>query len=211
MDVETGPQAALGQLSLEVPAGGPAVGRTDPEQSAGARRDWSTGDRRTASQVRAWLCDSRHQMIIGWTVLGLALVLSSAVAGIPFSEDTVLLWLTAALFVASIGDLRRWRRGVIRDWLPLYAVLIGYALLRGYASHVLWGPFILPQVALDRFVGAGETPTVRLQQWLFNPNRLHVWDYATAHDIPLLPLYDAGYTSIGCEPCTSLPEPSPPM
>ena len=32
-----------------------------------------------------------------------------------------------------------------------------------------------------------------------------VWLYAGAHDIPLLPLYDKGYTSIGCEPCTSLP------
>lgn len=32
-----------------------------------------------------------------------------------------------------------------------------------------------------------------------------VWQYAKAHDIPLLPLYDLGYTSIGCEPCTSLP------
>jgi phosphoadenosine phosphosulfate reductase len=32
-----------------------------------------------------------------------------------------------------------------------------------------------------------------------------VWEYARGHDIPLLPLYDAGYTSIGCEPCTSLP------
>ena len=29
--------------------------------------------------------------------------------------------------------------------------------------------------------------------------------YAKEHDIPLLPLYDRGYTSIGCEPCTSLP------
>jgi len=29
--------------------------------------------------------------------------------------------------------------------------------------------------------------------------------FAAAHDIPLLPLYDAGYTSIGCEPCTSRP------
>ena len=29
--------------------------------------------------------------------------------------------------------------------------------------------------------------------------------YAKAHDIPLLPLYDLGYTSIGCEPCTQLP------
>jgi phosphoadenosine phosphosulfate reductase len=32
-----------------------------------------------------------------------------------------------------------------------------------------------------------------------------VWRYASDHDIPLLPLYDLGYTSIGCEPCTSLP------
>jgi phosphoadenosine phosphosulfate reductase len=32
-----------------------------------------------------------------------------------------------------------------------------------------------------------------------------VWAYAKAHDIPLLPLYELGYTSIGCEPCTTLP------
>ena len=32
-----------------------------------------------------------------------------------------------------------------------------------------------------------------------------VREYALAHAIPLLPLYDQGYTSIGCEPCTSLP------
>jgi phosphoadenosine phosphosulfate reductase len=32
-----------------------------------------------------------------------------------------------------------------------------------------------------------------------------VWSYAKAHDIPLLPLYDVGYSSIGCEPCTSVP------
>lgn len=32
-----------------------------------------------------------------------------------------------------------------------------------------------------------------------------VWSYAREHDIPLLPLYDDGYTSIGCQPCTSLP------
>ena len=32
-----------------------------------------------------------------------------------------------------------------------------------------------------------------------------VWKYAKAHDIPLLPLYEVGYTSIGCEPCTTLP------
>jgi phosphoadenosine phosphosulfate reductase len=32
-----------------------------------------------------------------------------------------------------------------------------------------------------------------------------VWQYAKARGIRLLPLYDLGYTSIGCEPCTTLP------
>jgi phosphoadenosine phosphosulfate reductase len=38
-----------------------------------------------------------------------------------------------------------------------------------------------------------------------------VWHFAKEHEIPLLSLYDRGYTSIGCEPCTSLPfDPSDP-
>ena len=32
-----------------------------------------------------------------------------------------------------------------------------------------------------------------------------VWKYAKDHSIPLLPLYEVGYTSIGCEPCTTPP------
>jgi phosphoadenosine phosphosulfate reductase len=32
-----------------------------------------------------------------------------------------------------------------------------------------------------------------------------VWAYMAAHQIPALPLYKKGYTSIGCQPCTSLP------
>jgi len=31
-------------------------------------------------------------------------------------------------------------------------------------------------------------------------------EYALAHGIPHLELYDRGYTSIGCEPCTAIPE-----
>lgn len=32
-----------------------------------------------------------------------------------------------------------------------------------------------------------------------------VWVYAREHGIPLMSLYDEGYTSIGCEPCTTPP------
>jgi hypothetical protein len=119
----------------------------------------------------------RSRLVVGWSVFSVAFVLFVAFIGLPYSEDDLLIWLTAALFVASLGDPGRWRRGLIRDWLPLYAVLAVYALLRGYASHVLWGPFVKPQVAFDRFIGGGAVPTVTLQRWLFNANHLHPWDY----------------------------------
>jgi phosphoadenosine phosphosulfate reductase len=32
-----------------------------------------------------------------------------------------------------------------------------------------------------------------------------VWSYTVEHQIEYLPLYDKGYASIGCEPCTSIP------
>jgi phosphoadenosine phosphosulfate reductase len=32
--------------------------------------------------------------------------------------------------------------------------------------------------------------------------RQQVWDYIVRHDLPYHPLYDEGYTSIGCAPCT---------
>jgi len=33
-----------------------------------------------------------------------------------------------------------------------------------------------------------------------------VWEYVGAHKLSYLPLYDQGYSSIGCEPCTAIPE-----
>ena len=37
-------------------------------------------------------------------------------------------------------------------------------------------------------------------------NWMRVEEYALEHGIPRLSLYDRGYTSIGCEPCTAIPE-----
>ena len=36
-------------------------------------------------------------------------------------------------------------------------------------------------------------------------NLKQVWKYITGHQMEYLPLYDQGYVSIGCEPCTSIP------
>jgi phosphoadenosine phosphosulfate reductase len=33
-----------------------------------------------------------------------------------------------------------------------------------------------------------------------------VWEYTGSHKLRYLPQYDEGYLSIGCEPCTAVPE-----
>jgi membrane-associated phospholipid phosphatase len=152
--------------------GGPGEGLADPDASGMISRAGPT-----VLRLRSWA--SRRRTLIGWSVLAAIFIVCTATLGVPLSEDTVLIWLAAALFVASLDDLRNWRAGVLRDWAPLYVVLLVYSLLRGYASHVLWGPLFRPQIALDRFIGFGTVPTVQLQQWLFNPDYLHWWDYAT--------------------------------
>ena len=51
----------------------------------------------------------------------------------------------------------------------------------------------------------GEAATVRKISPLAGWTTADVLGYARLHAISLLPLYERGYTSIGCEPCTSLP------
>jgi phosphoadenosine phosphosulfate reductase len=86
---------------------------------------------------------------------------------------------------------------------PLFAALAGYdvwftALRRDQsptrASLAEIEPFTL-----------GDGTVLRKVSPLAGWTTKDVWDYAKAHAIPLLPLYDEGYTSIGCEPCTVRP------
>lgn len=86
---------------------------------------------------------------------------------------------------------------------PLFSALAGYDVwftgLRREQSPSRAGlqevePFRLPNGTVLRKVSP-------LAAW----RTKEVWAYAKAHDIPLLPLYQLGYTSVGCEPCTSLP------
>jgi phosphoadenosine phosphosulfate reductase len=92
---------------------------------------------------------------------------------------------------------------------PLFAALEGYdvwftALRRDQspsrASLQESEPFRLPS-------GRTIQRVAPLASWTAKD----VWGYAKQYGIPLLPLYELGYTSIGCQPCTSLPlDPSNP-
>jgi membrane-associated phospholipid phosphatase len=156
-------------------AGPPGLGSGSPEPLPTGPLPPGQPARR--ARARAWLMAHRRS-VIGWLVLAGAFAAVTVRRGVQISEDTTLIWLAAALFVASLDDLRSWRRGLLRDWLPLYAVLALYSLLRGYASHVPWGPFLKPQLEIDRFIGGGQVLTYRLQHAFFHRHHLHVWDYA---------------------------------
>ena len=117
----------------------------------------------------------KRRVTIGWLVLAASLVVYFFVAGIPWSTDWVFIYITAGLIISSLSTGVKWKR-LLMDWLPLFLVLTGYGLLRGYAAHTLWGPFIKPQVWFDTHVFGGLAPTVQLQRWLYSPG-LHFWDY----------------------------------
>ncbi len=86
---------------------------------------------------------------------------------------------------------------------PLFAALEAYDVWftglrreqspsRANLQHV--EPFALPS-------GRALTKVSPLAAWTTKD----VWSYARANGIRLLPLYDAGFSSIGCEPCTTVP------
>ena len=86
---------------------------------------------------------------------------------------------------------------------PLFAAL---------ARHDVWFTGLRrgqspSRAALDEVEPFRVSPTheVRKVNPLAGWTTKDVWTYAKAHDIPLLPLYELGYTSVGCEPCTTRP------
>jgi phosphoadenosine phosphosulfate reductase len=91
----------------------------------------------------------------------------------------------------------------IRKVKPLFGALEGYSLwftglrreqAKSRASLCEVDHFTLPSGKAIRKISP-------LTEWTTKD----VWAYAGRHEIPLIDLYDKGYTSIGCEPCTSLP------
>ncbi len=87
--------------------------------------------------------------------------------GIPYERDTLAVWLLLGLFCFSLSDIRGYFRGLIRDWLPFFAILIAYDSLRGSAGR-LFPVHYLPQIDADKALFGGAVPTVTLQRWLWH-------------------------------------------
>ena len=118
------------------------------------------------------------------TLAGLAAYVVATVVlvshdGIPLSRDLVFAWILVGMLAVSLADLRGWARGVFLDWLPFFAILLGYDFLRGQVgSDPLFQPHVYPQIDFDRAI-FGSIPTVDLQRNLFEQGHVGWLDIAT--------------------------------
>jgi phosphoadenosine phosphosulfate reductase len=86
---------------------------------------------------------------------------------------------------------------------PLFAALEGYNTWFAGLRREQSKSRVHLEPAADFKLPSGKV--LRKISPLANWSTRDVWQYMQQHDIPRLSLYDAGYTSIGCQPCTSLP------
>ena len=134
----------------------------------------------------------RRRMLLGVVV---SFTVIAAVTGFPTGREVITAWLLVSLFAACGGEVRVWRRAVVRDWLPLLAVLFAYDLLRGVANEVGGWIFNLhpwkssldspssrarahltEPLDLDKSLFGGHVPTVWLQQHFYDPGVAHWYD-----------------------------------
>lgn len=86
----------------------------------------------------------------------------------------------------------------VRKSRPLDRALRGYdAWVTGLRRDQAATRAHVPVMAVDSEHG-GIAKIAPLAGW----SKAQIWDYIRANDVPYHPLYERGYTSIGCTPCT---------
>jgi membrane-associated phospholipid phosphatase len=108
---------------------------------------------------------------VAWGIATIAMVV---VWGVPVHHDLIFLWLFAGMAAFSF-ELSR----VVRDWLPLVAVLFVYDLLRGAADGLLMPARESPQIRVEAALFGRPVPTVWLQEHFWHgAHHLQWYDYA---------------------------------
>src|ERR1700735_466736 len=99
LDVEAS-ELGTGTADGDTADGGPPAAAPDEGSSGpGAPAAATGGPVSRAARARSWLAAGRRRTIIGWLILALLFGLRVKQAGVPSSDDEVLIWLTACLFV----------------------------------------------------------------------------------------------------------------
>ena len=121
-----------------------------------------------AREPGVWTRRRVATLVIGYLVGLGGMIL---VKGVFLSADRYFLILLVPAIALGVG------RAYVRDFLPFIALVLVYEEARGLAHTLHPHPFYEPMLTLDRWIGLGEIPTVRLQGWLWH-GHLAWYDHA---------------------------------
>jgi hypothetical protein len=121
-----------------------------------------------AREPGVWTRRRVATLVIGYLVGLGGMIL---VKGVFLSADRYFLILLVPAIALGVG------RAYVRDFLPFIALVLVYEEARGLAHTLHPHPFYEPMLTLDRWIGLGEIPTVRLQGWLWH-GHLEWYDHA---------------------------------
>ena len=121
---------------------------------------------------------SRRLTALGLGLWGAAFGSAVWLVGVPTSRGSVVVWALLAVVASRLGDLRAGLRSVVVDFLPVFAGLAAYDLLRGRADDLTSVAHVDPHLTFDRVLALGTTPTERLQDWLYHPGSPAWYDVA---------------------------------
>ena len=83
--------------------------------------------------------------------------------GLAVERSVLLVWLFGLLAIAVAAEAPERLRGLVRDWGAFAALLLVYRYSAGLADSVGRPVVMTPLADIDRALGFGEVPTVRLQ------------------------------------------------
>jgi hypothetical protein len=125
-----------------------------------------------------WRCPHWLRLLAAAIYAG-ALIVTSALYGIPVDRSRLLLWVMGALAISEVGRSGRGLVRVVRDWVPLGLLLAAYDLSRGVADKLGMPLQRETLVRLESWLCGGHIPTVWAQHRL-GPTSGHLrwWEAA---------------------------------
>lgn len=120
-----------------------------------------------------WLKAARVGALV---VYAAAFAWSVQVWGLPYEREVLLAWFVGALAMLALLSPGRRVGRLIVDWLPFVLLLLAYDYTRGAAEKLGFPLHVTPQITADRWLGFGQVPTVWLQERLYDPYEVHVWE-----------------------------------
>ena len=123
---------------------------------------------RAAREPGVWTRRRVAALVLGY-LAGLAGMILAR--GVFLSADRYFLILLVPAIALGVG------RSYVRDFLPLIALVLLYEEARGLAHSLHPHPFYEPMLTIDRWIGLGEVPTIRLQDWFWH-GHLEWYDHA---------------------------------